>query len=58
MKKHIVAALAAVSLFGPLAGAAEQGVTDTEIVIGEVNPYTGPPALLGKAHTIGMQMAL
>jgi branched-chain amino acid transport system substrate-binding protein len=40
------------------AQAAEQGVTDTEIVIGEVNPYTGPPALLGAAHTTGMKMAI
>ena len=37
--------------------AAEQGVTDTEVLIGEVNPYTGPPALLGNAHTIGMKLA-
>jgi branched-chain amino acid transport system substrate-binding protein len=40
-----------------IAFAAEQGVTDTEILIGEVDPYTGPPALLGKAHTVGVQLA-
>ena len=40
-----------------IAFAAEQGVTDTEIMIGEVDPYTGPPALLGKAHTVGVQLA-
>ena len=57
MKKHFVTALAALLSCAPAAFAAEQGITDTEIVIGEVNPYTGPPALLGKAHTIGMQMA-
>ncbi|RZN13826.1 branched-chain amino acid ABC transporter substrate-binding protein, partial [Bradyrhizobium sp. Leo121] len=27
--------------------AAEPGVTDTEILIGDVEPLTGPPALLG-----------
>ncbi len=34
-----------------------QGVTDTEILIGEVNPYTGPPALLGTAHANGVKLA-
>ena len=58
MKKHLMAAVAALALATCGAHAAEQGVTDTEILIGEVNPYTGSPALLGKAHTIGMQMAL
>ncbi len=57
MKKYLMAAVAVLALAAPSAFAAEQGVTDTEILIGEVNPYTGPPALLGKAHTIGMQMA-
>jgi branched-chain amino acid transport system substrate-binding protein len=38
--------------------AAEQGVTDSEILIGEINPYTGPPALLGVAHTLGMKIAI
>ena len=57
MKKMLMAAVAVLALAAP-AYAAEQGITDTEIVIGEVGPYTGPPALLGKAHTIGMQMAL
>lgn len=57
MKKHVLAAVAAMALCAPAAFAAEQGVTDTEILIGEVDPYTGPPALLGKAHTVGVQMA-
>jgi len=57
MRKCFVAALTSLAILSPAAFAAEQGVTDSEIVIGEVNPYTGPPALLGKAHTIGMQMA-
>jgi branched-chain amino acid transport system substrate-binding protein len=29
--------------------AADPGITDTEIVIGDVEPLTGPPALLGVA---------
>lgn len=57
MKKHVLAAMTAIALGAPAAFAAEQGVTDTEILIGEVDPYTGPPALLGKAHTVGVQMA-
>jgi branched-chain amino acid transport system substrate-binding protein len=48
--------LAALTAVWP-AAAAEQGVTDTEILVGEVNPYTGPPALLGIAHTTGMKLA-
>ena len=42
---------------GASADAAEQGITDSEITVGEVNPYTGPPALLGAAHTLGMRLA-
>lgn len=38
--------------------AAEQGITDNEILIGEVEPLTGPPALLGVAHTIGVKLAI
>ena len=33
--------------------AADPGITDTEIVIGDVEPLTGPPALLGVAASIG-----
>ncbi len=42
--------------FGALA--AEQGVTDTEILLGSVIPLTGPPALLGVAHTTGVKVAI
>ncbi len=38
--------------------AAQQGVTDTEIVIGDIVPMTGPPALLGVPHTIGVRLAV
>ncbi len=37
---------------------AQQGVTDTEIVIGDIVPMTGPPALLGVPHTIGVRVAV
>jgi branched-chain amino acid transport system substrate-binding protein len=57
MKKRILTALVAAGLLVCPAVAAEQGVTDSEIVVGEVNPYTGPPALLGVAHTVGMKLA-
>lgn len=36
----------------------QQGVTDTEIVIGDILPLTGPPALLGVAHNIGVKLAV
>lgn len=37
---------------------ANQGVTDTEILLGEVEPLSGPPALLGIAHNLGVRLAL
>ena len=55
--------LATASLFATvlLTGApalAQQGITDTEIVIGDVEPLTGPPALLGVAASIGHKIAI
>src|SRR5690606_16521558 len=41
-----------------LPAAAQQGVTDTEIVIGDILPLTGPPALLGVAHNVGVKAAV
>lgn len=41
-----------------IAHAADPGFTDTEIVIGDVEPLTGPPAILGVAHTIGIKTAI
>ena len=38
--------------------AAQQGVTDTEIVVGDILPLTGPPALLGVAHNLGVKVAV
>ena len=40
------------------ASAQQQGVTDTEIVIGDILPLTGPPALLGVAHNLGVKAAV
>lgn len=37
---------------------AQQGFTDTEIVIGDILPLTGPPALLGVAHNLGVKAAV
>ena len=51
MKKHSLTRLAALALLtaGACASAQaqQQGVTDTEIVLGDILPLTGPPALLG-----------
>jgi branched-chain amino acid transport system substrate-binding protein len=60
IKYHATASLllAGAYLTGGHALAADPGVTDTEIVIGDVEPLTGPPALLGVAHTIGVKIAI
>lgn len=59
--KHSLTQLAALALL--TAGActtaiAQQGVTDTEIVLGDILPLTGPPALLGVAHNLGVKAAV
>src|SRR3977135_633624 len=38
--------------------AADPGIPDTEILIGDVEPLTGPPALLGVAASIGHKIAI
>jgi len=61
MKRYLATAslLLAGALFGPAqAFAADQGITDTEILIGDVEPLTGPPALLGVAASIGHKIAI
>ncbi len=50
--------LAAANLTGGNVLAADQGLTDTEILIGDVEPVTGPPALLGVAASIGHKIAI
>ena len=56
-----VAALAACSALAigvSGAFAQERGVSDTEIVVGDILPLSGPPALLGVAHNIGVKVAV
>lgn len=50
--------LASICLTGSAVFAADPGITDTEIVIGDVEPLTGPPALLGVAASIGHKIAI
>lgn len=56
MRKTGWFAMACVALFASGA-AAEHGVTDTEIVVGGVSPFTGGPGLLGYAGTLGTRLA-
>tara|TARA_R110002124_G_C8968274_1_gene514752 strand:+ start:5471 stop:6661 length:1191 start_codon:yes stop_codon:yes gene_type:complete len=53
MKGAISAALLAL---GSGAAMAEPGVTDDKIVLGAVDPLTGPPSLLGKAHSLALKV--
>ena len=57
--------LSALTALGLAAGVAafpalaqQQGITDTEIVVGDILPLTGPPALLGVAHNLGVKVAV
>lgn len=58
IKYLLGAALTSLLLTGTGALAADQGITDTEILLGEVEPLSGPPALLGLAHNIGVRLAI
>ena len=61
MIKHIAAAsllLAGACLDAGSAIAGDPGITETEILIGDVEPLTGPPALLGVAASIGHKIAI
>ncbi len=60
--RHPAAALAVAAglccaMLAP-AMAQQQGVSDTEIVIGDVNPSTGGAAIGGLAHMIGVRFAI
>ena len=60
MIKHLAAAsllLTTACLVAGPARAADPGITDTEILIGDVEPLTGPPALLGVAASLGHRIA-
>ena len=58
LRTLIAAGIAVAAVAGGPASAADQGVTDTEILLGSVIPLTGPPALLGVAHTTGVKVAI
>lgn len=61
MIKHLAAAsllLTTACLVAGPARAADPGITDTEILIGDVEPLTGPPALLGVAASLGHRIAI
>lgn len=60
MKKKLITLATLVVLGGGalMPAAAKQGVTDTEILIGDILPLTGPPALLGVAHNLGVKAAV
>ena len=53
-----LAVLGALSMGAFMPAAAQQGVTDTEILLGDILPLTGPPALLGVAHNLGVKAAV
>lgn len=60
MRKTIIqsALVAAIATLAWSPAFAQQGVTDTEIVVGDILPLSGPPALLGVAHNIGVKLAV
>jgi branched-chain amino acid transport system substrate-binding protein len=54
----VLAAITAATCAAFPALAQTQGVTDTEILLGDILPLTGPPALLGVAHNLGVKAAI
>lgn len=57
LSKLTTAAVLAIGIFTATAHA-EQGVSATEILLGEVEPLSGPPALLGIAYNVGTKVAI
>lgn len=53
-----IAALGFLAVSATTSAIAQQGVTDTEILLGDILPLTGPPALLGVAHNLGVKVAV
>ena len=54
----LIGMVSAISIALTAGGAgAEEGVTDKEIVVGGILPYTGPAGLLGYAGTLGTRLA-
>ncbi|MCO6381758.1 ABC transporter substrate-binding protein [Oceanicola sp. 502str15] len=56
MRELLIGAAMALAASG--AWAQQQGVSDTEIVIGESDPLSGPAASVGLAHAIGTKLAV
>lgn len=52
------AACSALVLGASGAFAEERGISDNEIVVGDILPLSGPPALLGVAHNLGVKVAV
>jgi ABC-type branched-subunit amino acid transport system substrate-binding protein len=57
-RQTTLAAIGLIAAGAFLPAAAQQGVTDTEILLGDILPLTGPPALLGVAHNLGVKVAI
>lgn len=53
-KTSLIAAMALLAT----AAHAQQGVTDKEILLGQVEALSGPPALLGNAINVGIKLAI
>lgn len=53
LKGTLSAALLAIGTAGAMA---EPGVTDDKIILGAVDPLTGPPSFLGKAHSLALKV--
>jgi branched-chain amino acid transport system substrate-binding protein len=58
LSRKATLALLASGIFAVAAHAQQQGVSANEILLGEVEPLTGPPALLGIAYNVGTKIAI
>lgn len=58
LKRALPSLAAVLVVAGPLLAQAQQGVTDTEILIGEIAPLTGPASVGSVALSLGTKMAV
>jgi branched-chain amino acid transport system substrate-binding protein len=58
LRNATLAIMLASGIFATAAHAQQQGVSANEILLGEVEPLTGPPALLGIAYNVGTKVAI
>lgn len=58
IRKATLAIMLASGIFAAAAQAQQQGVSANEILLGEVEPLSGPPALLGIAYNVGTKVAI